>query len=96
LCSGALQLAVLPGSEGDQGLLLQRQGHGTAINASITAVINRSRRAPLRLDHPRLGQSLPGDAPWAVVWPAESRSGPVPQQLAPQSAVVLQRQPAQP
>jgi neopullulanase len=96
LCSGTLQLAVLPGSEGDQGLLLQRQGHDTAIDASITTVINRNRRAPLRLDHPRLRQSLPGEAPWAVVWPAEHRAGPMPEQLGPQSAVVLQRRPAQP
>jgi neopullulanase len=96
LCSGTLQLAVLPGGEGDQGLLLQRQVHGSAIQSSITAVINRSRRAPLRLDHPQLGQSLPGDDTWTVLWPPELGKGPLPQQLAPQSAVVLQRRPAQP
>jgi neopullulanase len=96
LCSGTLQLAVLPGGEGDQGLLLQRQVHGSAIQSSITAVINRSRRAPLRLDHPQLGQSLPGDDTWTVLWSPELGKGPLPQQLAPQSAVVLQRRPAQP
>ena len=91
LCNGALQLEVLQGSEGDQGLRLLRHSHGEAIDASITAVINRSRHAPLQLD---LSQRNQGS--WVVLWPPEHRDGPLPKQLAPQSAVVLQRRTAQP
>ena len=87
LCSGALELKLLPGSEGDQGLLLQRHGHGGA----ISAVINRSRRTPLKLEHGLLGQGT-----WAVLWPAEQCGPDMPAQLAPQTAVVLQRRSAQP
>jgi len=72
-----LEIEVLAGPEGDQGLRLRRWLPGG--EAAVEAVLNRSRRAGLPLE----------GCDGVVVWPEALAGELLPPVLVPQSAVLL-------
>jgi neopullulanase len=72
-----LEIALLPGSEGDQGLRLLRRD--SACGAVVELVVNRSRTSPLPL----------ACSTGAVLWPPALAGGALPAVLEPQTALVL-------
>ena len=72
-----LEIALLPGGEGNQGLRLVRRD--LACGAAVELVVNRSRTSPLPL----------ACSTGAVLWPPELAGGALPAALQPQTAMVL-------
>jgi len=77
LRSAELELEVLQGPDGDQGLRLIRRSGGVA---DVEVVINRSRCSSLALfPHNDI----------KILWPPQRMGAELPKQLEPQSAVAL-------
>ena len=72
-----LEIELLPGAEGEQGLRLLRRD--PASSAAVELVVNRSRTSPLPL----------ACSTGAVLWPPESAGGIPPAVLEPQGALVM-------
>ncbi len=72
-----LEIALLPGVEGEQGLRLLRRD--PASSAAVELVVNRSRTSPLPLTC----------STGAVLWPPALAGGALPSVLEPQTALVL-------
>jgi hypothetical protein len=72
-----LEIEVLPGPQGDQGLQLRRRPQGGG--AALEVVLNRSRHLALPLEH----------ANRRVLWPPDQAGLLVPRSLAVQSALVV-------
>ena len=72
-----LEIELLPGAEGDQGLRLVRRD--LACGAAVELVVNRSRTSPLPL----------ACSAGAVLWPPALAGGALPSVLEPQTALVL-------
>jgi len=72
-----LEIELLPGAEGDQGLRLVRRD--LACGAAVELVVNRSQTSPLPLVC----------SAGAVLWPPALAGGALPSVLEPQTALVL-------
>jgi len=74
-----VQVEVLRGEEGDQGLRLRRGQPNTEGEDLVEVVINRSRRCSLAVSVPTAGK---------VLWPPQWMGAALPIRLEPQTAVV--------